>query len=129
MDFLNMLEFKIVKTLAVYNSYLFQCLSCTFLMANLFNVILSDFFFLQHAFFFFKHNTNVHQNGCKWTRAWSQMLYTHTLFGLVDRSPKLAKQWWADSLWQKIMRMQVIKLIKAIREIKLSRYLIQKIQI
>lgn len=54
MDFLNMLEFKIVKTLAVYNSYLFQCLSCTFLMANLFNVILSDyFFFLQHAFFFF----------------------------------------------------------------------------
>ena len=53
MDFLNMLEFKIVKTLAVYNSYLFQCLSCTFLMANLFNVILSDYFFFYSMHFFF----------------------------------------------------------------------------
>lgn len=52
MDLLNMLEFKIVKMLAVYSSYLFQCLSCTFLMANLFNVILSDFFFTACIFFF-----------------------------------------------------------------------------
>ena len=55
---INMLEFKIVKTLAVYNSYLFQCLSCTFLMAKLLNVILSFFFFFNTVQIFTKTAAN-----------------------------------------------------------------------
>lgn len=43
-DFPNMLELEIVKTVAVYNRCLFECLSCTFFTVNLLNVILSEFF-------------------------------------------------------------------------------------
>lgn len=69
-----MLEFKIVKTLAVYNSYLFQCLSCTFLMANLLNVILSNLFFFLTQYKYSPKLLQMNQGLI------SNAVYTHTVW-------------------------------------------------